>query len=128
MPTDRVHGTHQADQQFRRRVPRQLAGWPGRYAIDEPAACWDLCQVVDFTMYGAGLELFGAVPSDIVGCKIIVEVEAGPRASVSVRLSGEAKNSSPGSAGGVRVGIEFTGISPVERSVLQVLEQLHLGW
>jgi hypothetical protein len=136
-------------EQRRRRVPRQEADWPGRYrfecergaghgAVDgdgeagdgdgEDPAKWGRCRVIDISVIGAGIEIFGAAPSAVVGRKLIVEVETPAGASVSIRMVGEVRNSSPGSQGGARVGIEFVDLSRTERSILEALERMQVVW
>ncbi len=113
----------------RRRVPRQVAGWFGKCIVeDDPGASWSECRVIDISIIGAGLEVFGFVYSDLVGRRLTVEVQAPTGASVSVRFTGEIKNAGVVPNGGVRLGLEFLGLSESERSILDMLEQMQVAW
>lgn len=113
----------------RRRVPRQAAGWPGRYkfesASDQP---WGRCRVLDISVIGAGVEIFGEAPTEIVGTRLVVEVQTPAGASVSIRLVGETRNAGRGPEGGIRVGLEFVDLSATERSILDALERMQVVW
>lgn len=116
-------------EQRRRRLPREIAGWPGRYRFDgDPENMWGDCQVIDISLLGAGVELFGAVPRDLIGRQLMIEVETPAGASITIRLSGEARNSARGREGGTRIGIEFTDLSETERSILQVMNHMRIVW
>ena len=86
----------------RRRVPRNPAGWMGRYMF-EGQASWGWCRVVDISSLGAGLELHGAVPENCTGCRITVKVES----PYELRLVGECRHATREPARRIRVGIEF---------------------
>ena len=111
----------------RRRVPRQEAGWEGKYLIDGvPEAGWDGCRVLDLSVAGVGLELFGRIPRDLLGR--LLDVEASSGTSVGLRLRGAVRNVGPGPEGGVRVGLEFTDLSETERLILNALHVMQVGW
>jgi len=77
----------------RRRVPRQPADWFGKCLIEEDAeAVWFECRVVDISILGAGVEVFGFAPRDLVGQRLIVEVQPPSATSLSVHLVGEVRN------------------------------------
>jgi PilZ domain len=114
---------------MRRRLPRQGAGWPAKYTIEGvPRGAWGACEVIDISILGAGLLLFGAAPPDIIGRQILVEVQTPSGASITLQMVGEARNCSPGSRGGTRVGIEFGHLSDTERAILNVLEHMRVVW
>jgi len=107
----------------RRRVPRVPAGWPGRCRIDgDLRSDWRDCTLIDISVAGVGLEVFGAVPENLIGYRLAAEVHAPIGASVSISLSGEVRNTSEGSEGGTRVGMEYVDLSDTERKILRVLE------
>jgi hypothetical protein len=113
----------------RRRVPRQGVGWPGTYTLEgvtapEPREC----RVLDISVIGAGLEVFGPVPTELMGRRVDVEVKSPSGGSVTIRMAGEVRNVSPGPSGGVRVGIQFIGLSDTERSILQALDMMQVAW
>jgi len=104
----------------RRRLPRQTANWPGRYQFeDDPEVGGGTCRVVDISRLGIGIELFGDTPIDPVGRRLAVDVSRPPGGSVGVRLEGEVRNITLGTSGGVRVGVEFVGVTPQERPSLR---------
>jgi c-di-GMP-binding flagellar brake protein YcgR len=107
----------------RRRVTRVPAGWPGRYRTDgDPPSDWLDCTIIDISVAGVGLELLGAVPEDLTGSRLAVEVQAPIGGSVSISLVGEVRNTSEGREGGTRVGMEYVDLSETERKILRVLE------
>ena len=113
----------------RRRVPRQAAGWFGKCIVDDDkSASWSECRVIDVSIIGAGIEVYGFVHHNLVGRHITVEVQAPTGASVSVRFTGEVMNAGDIPGGGVRLGLEFAGLSESERSILNMLERMEVGW
>jgi len=99
---------------YRRRVPRQPAGWEGICSIegDSPFGLRE-CRVVDISMLGLGITLHHPSPSRLVGRRISVDVPAAAD-SVRIRLEGEIKNAGPTQNGAIRVGIEFDGTAEPE--------------
>ena len=96
----------------RRRVPRQGAGWPGSYRLeDDPESEWGECQILDVSVFGAGIEIFGPVQDDLVGHKITVDARTSDGGSASLRFVGVVRNVRPGPSGQIRTGIEFSGLS-----------------
>ncbi len=113
----------------RRRVPRQDAGWFGKCLVEgDPGAAWYECRVIDVSIIGAGLEVFGVPDRDLIGRRMTVEVQAPTGASVSVRFVGVINNAGAVPGGGVRFGMEFAGLSKSERSILNMLEQMQVAW
>ena len=122
------------DSELRRRVPRiPTTSWSGRYIIeDDPASEWKECRVLDISVLGVGLELF---PTDsdgasglLVGHRLVILVQAPVGESISVRLMGTVKNVGSGTQGGIRVGLEFVGLSDTEQAIVRVIEQLQAAW
>jgi hypothetical protein len=112
----------------RRSAPRHNAGWPGRYRFDNLVGGEShACLVVDISDRGAGLECFGPVPSYVVGIPLVVEIGSPIGTSVVIKMVGELRNASPGSRGGLRVGMEFLGLTPTECAILHALESMHVG-
>src|ERR1700720_4194572 len=66
--------SRRSNMEGRRRVPRVSADWPGRYRIEgDPPSDWGDCTIIDISVAGVGVELFGAVPEDLIGCRLAVE-------------------------------------------------------
>jgi len=116
--------------EHRRRLPRQEADWPGRYTIEGTGdRRWGSCVVVDISVLGAGLELFGAAPRDsVVGSDLLVEVQTPAGASITLQIMGKILYLIPGKQGGTRVGIAFQSLSRTEAAILDVLENMHAVW
>ena len=89
---------------FRRRVPRQPAGWDGVCDIEGEFAA--RCRVIDISMLGVGLTLDHPSPYELVGRRISVSVPA-VGDSASIRLEGRITNAKLTLRTTVRVGIEF---------------------
>src|SRR5580658_5172353 len=96
----------------RRRVPRQSAGWPGQCAIEtDPPDDWRACQVEDISVLGAGVVVADVPFVGLHGKKLTVRVAAPTGGSVSLAFVGVVRNVTVQSSQGVRIGIEFTGLS-----------------
>ncbi len=105
--------------ELRRLLPRHFTDWQGKYMIeDDPDELWRDCRVVDMSSAGAGLELLGVRPEELPGHKIIL----------AVQLRGEVRNFRPGRNEGMRVGIQFSDLTPEEREYLDSLMELKAAW
>jgi PilZ domain-containing protein len=122
---------HSGTMLHKRRVPRQsVVVWSGKYVFEhDPEAGWEQCRVIDISVIGVGLELMGPVPDDLVGLAIVAEVYP-PSASgaITVRLLGNVVNTGPTRTGGLRVGVEFSGLSETELSILGAMEMTETAW
>ena len=97
----------------RRRAERQPAVWMGACRVEGDAAdAWRDC---------GGVDLRHAEPSGLVGRRVSLRLPVG--ASTEFRVTGEVRNAKAGPEDVVRAGIEFAGLSALERSVLEVLER-----
>ena len=94
---------------FRRRTPRQPAGWDGVCQIEGEFAA--RCRVVDISMLGVGITLDHPSPYALVGRHISVDLPA-VGDSASIRLEGKIANARLTLRTTVRVGIEFDSPSP----------------
>jgi hypothetical protein len=123
-PLDLEVGTRE----WQRRVPRQAVGWSGKCMFaDDPAPLWAECQVLDISILGAGIEVFGPIGDDLIGREITAEVLTS-NGSVNIRLVGVVRGVSPGPQGGIRAAIEFSGLSDSERTILDALERMRVVW
>jgi hypothetical protein len=92
---------------FRRRVPRQPAGWSGTCVVKgQPDPELRRCRVTDISMLGLGLLFQHPSPSKLVGRRVSVEVSAVDD-RVNIRLEGVVRHAAVTSRGAVRVGVEF---------------------
>jgi hypothetical protein len=113
----------ETNMEYRRRVPRERAGWDGLCQIEGELATH--CKVDDISMFGLGLTLNYSFPpqpegrrnvyagttigdsvTELVGRRISVDVPA-VGDSVSIQLQGKVANAKRMSGEVVRVGIEF---------------------
>lgn len=107
--------------EFRRRVPRQTAGWIGYCHIEgEPVDQPRECRILDISEFGVGIALKLPPRSKLVGRHVSVETPTFG-ASVNVRLEGTVRNSVTTDGGSVRLGIEFVGLTEVELSLVKAL-------
>jgi PilZ domain-containing protein len=95
--------------QFRRRVPRQPAGWDGVCQIEGEFAA--RCRIIDISMLGVGLTLDHPSPYALVGRRISVDIPA-VGDSASLRLEGKVANAKLTLRTSVRLGIAFDRPSP----------------
>ncbi len=91
--------------QFRRRVPRQPAGWDGVCQIEGEFAA--KCRVIDISMLGLGITLEHPSPAELAGRRISVDVPTVIGDSFRLRLDGKIANAKTTRGRAVRVGIEF---------------------
>ncbi|MCI4370987.1 MAG: PilZ domain-containing protein [Thermoplasmata archaeon] len=113
----------------RRRLPRQPANWPGSYHFDDDADIdGSSCCVVDVSRMGAGIEVYGDTPVDPIGRRLTVDVRGPAGGSIGIRMAGEVRNVALGGTGGVRMGVEFVGLSDIEQAILDSLEQMQVAW
>ena len=91
--------------QFRRRVPRQPAGWDGVCQIEGEFAV--RCRVIDISMHGLGITLEHPLPAEIAGRSVSVEVPTVIGDSFMIRLEGKVATATTTRGRAVRVGIEF---------------------
>lgn len=89
---------------FRRRVPRQPAGWDGVCQIEGEFAA--RCRIIDISMLGVGITLDHPSPYSLVGRHISVEVPS-VGDSTSIRFEGKVANARLTLKTTVRIGIEF---------------------
>ena len=91
--------------QFRRRIPRQPAGWDGVCQIEGEFAA--KCRVIDISMLGVGITLEHPSPAELAGRRISVGVPTVMGDSFRIRLDGKIVNAKTTRGRAVRVGIEF---------------------
>jgi hypothetical protein len=107
--------------EFRRRVPRQIAGLAVRCRIDgEPVVEARECRVLDISEFGVGILLRHQPGSDLIGRHVCIET---PKrgTSVNIRLEGEVRNVVRADGRSVRLGIEFVGLTELEQSAVKAL-------
>jgi hypothetical protein len=104
---------------LRRILPRQFADWSGTYLFeDEPEQQWRNCRVLDVSSAGAGLELQGLKPGEMVGSRILL----------AIHLRGDLRSAQPTSPGQQRAGIQFVNLTSGEREYLDSLAELQATW
>jgi len=107
--------------EFRRRVPRQTAGWVGYCHVEgEPASQLRECRILDISEFGVGISMRLPRRSKLVGRHVSVETPTFG-ASVNVRLEGTVRNVVTSETDSVRLGIEFVGLTEVELSLVKAL-------
>jgi hypothetical protein len=111
--------------EFRRRVPRQEAGWIGLCHIEgEPADEPRECLVLDVSEFGVGIQLVHPLGVELLGRHIAVETPSAAE-SVNIRLEGEVRNAISVNKVSVRLGIEFDELTALEESVVKALGVLN---
>jgi hypothetical protein len=104
---------------LKRLLPRKFIDWQGKYMIGgDPDGRWRDCRVVDVSKFGAGLQLID-VPADTTAGRSIILAD---------NLRGEVRHSLPAKIEGVRVGIEFVGLTEAEQNYLTSLVALQAVW
>ena len=104
-----------------RRAPRQRAGWIGWCEFpDGSAEPQRDCRVVDISPFGLGVVVDSLPSSGMVGRSIAVETPVLGMAA-NIRLEGQVKNAALQLDGGLRLGVEFYGLTDLEQSVVKAL-------
>jgi hypothetical protein len=107
------------DRRHTRSVPRQPVAWAGRYRLaDRDVALWHDCLVVDVSLGGAGLELFGPTPSETLVTVELCRIGSQPN---GLQLRARVRHAGETPDGTARVGVEFEALSDLERALLDSL-------
>jgi c-di-GMP-binding flagellar brake protein YcgR len=113
----------------RRRSRREAAGWPGHYAraasprhewerVSHWSLEWSRCRVLDVSIGGAALELFG--PAVALGDSVVVDLQLVRSSVARVTLTGEVRHESTVDDN-QRIGLEFVDVSDLEHALLRRL-------
>jgi hypothetical protein len=112
--------------ELRRRVPRLATpDWWGTYTDTDDTR---YCKVIDISILGVGLELFGDVSKDLLGHRLNIEIKPPVGESITLRLSGTVRNVKVDPGGTTRAGLEFVDLSETERAILNVMGLMGIGW
>jgi hypothetical protein len=111
----------------RRRVPRHVAGWTGFCHIDDEPVdqLWE-CRVLDISELGLAILLHHPLGVRLIGRRISVKSPTAST-SVNIRLEGDVRNAVQVNGDAVRLGIEFAGLTELERTVVRALGVLSLS-
>jgi c-di-GMP-binding flagellar brake protein YcgR len=103
----------------RRRVPRVEAGWQARYAVDDrPDDGWYGCRVLDVSLGGVGLELFGPAPPKDALIRVEMSV---PDRVLRLHVRARARYVGSSTNTGIRVGVEWHEVTPGQSAMLNSL-------
>ena len=110
----------------RRRIARRAAGWMAFCQVegDHPDRQRE-CRILDISEYGVGLHLrfHQAGNDDLVGRHIAVESPT-MGAAVTIRLEGTVRYVVSTDDDLLRLGIEFSGLTELEQTVVRALGAL----
>jgi hypothetical protein len=106
---------------------KQSADWFGSYRFEDDPQIEGTCQIVDISQIGIGVELFGDTPFDPVRHRLAIDVQNPSGRSLRLHMEGQVRNITLGSNGGVRVGVEFGGLTEMEQAILSSLERMHVA-
>jgi hypothetical protein len=102
-----------------RGVLRREVEWTTRYILEGSRnQNWHEARVRDISRGGAGVELFDTTPDEVRTHRVLLEIDIPPAV---LRLHGEVRHLNPGTEGGVHVGLQFGGLSVLERDMLDTL-------
>jgi hypothetical protein len=109
----------------RRRVPRRAVGWQARYAIGlDPTGGWRACDILDISLHGAGLFVADATLEELDQRHLTVRVRRPEHSMALLTLVGAVRNLAVIPGSGLRVGLEFVGLSEADRAVLEALAHM----
>jgi hypothetical protein len=102
-----------------RRVLRREAGWTSTYALDGGLGQkWRTCQVLDLSREGAGVLLLDISPEELRARRVVIQL---PIDKAVLHLCGDVRHITPYQDGAVGVGLQFSGLSPFERDLLDAV-------
>ena len=108
--------------QNRRRADRQPAIWMGTYRFEgQSSHQWGNCGVFDFSAHGLGMDIRIRCATGLVGRRVSVRLPVGD--CMDLTFTGEVRNAKSGPDGIVRAGVEFTDLSEMENSIVDLLER-----
>jgi|HubBroStandDraft_5_1064220.scaffolds.fasta_scaffold523541_2 hypothetical protein len=109
--------------------PVATTGWLGACILegDSRAGSGD-CRVIDISVIGVGLELFGAVTEYLIWRRTVVHVSVSVGSSVSPSSGCGSQGHDSETTRQVRVGLEFVDLSETERAIIDVIEKLGAAW
>ena len=111
--------TSSAPRRVTRRVLRREVEWATKYQLEGSRdANWRDCQVLDVSREGAGVVLYQTTPDEARTYRVVIEVQMPP---ATLRLRGEVRHLSETEDGGLHVGLQFSGLSVLERDMLASL-------
>jgi c-di-GMP-binding flagellar brake protein YcgR len=102
-----------------RRVLRREVDWPTKYLLEgSRERAWRECQILDLSRGGAGVVLYGASREELSAHSVIIELEVPP---ATLRIRGDVRHLRLDDDGALRVGLQFGGLSVLERDLLDSL-------
>ena len=93
-----------------------------------PTSGGRIAGVVDISVLGAAVLVGDAPMSDLAGKTLTVRVAPLTGGSVSLTFVGAVRNVTARVGTGMRIGIEFVGLSEMERSIMNALEVIEAVW
>ena len=104
----------------RRRTLRHPTRWSARYMIDTRPDGWYECHVLDVSLGGAALAVFGPAPEP--DARMRIELRTAADSTSGLQLRGVARNLGAGDGtSGIRVGVEWHALTHLEEALLAVL-------
>jgi hypothetical protein len=82
---------------------------------------WQDCGVFDFSPHGLGMDLRYRCDNGLVGRRVSVRLPIG--GAMELTFMGVVRNAKSGPDGIVRAGIEFTSLSEMECSIIDLLQR-----
>src|ERR1700758_1163819 len=82
---------------------------------------WRDCGVFDFSAHGLGMDIRQPCATGLVGRRISIRLPVGE--CMDLTFNGEVRNARSGPDGIVRAGVEFTRLSEMENSIVDLLER-----
>jgi hypothetical protein len=111
--------TSDTGQNSGRRVLRREVDWPTKYLLEgSRERAWRECQVLDLSRGGAGVVLYGSSREEVSAARVIIELEVPP---ATLRIRGDVRHARLDEDGALRVGLQFGGLSVLERDLIDSL-------
>jgi hypothetical protein len=107
----------------RRSSPRHHADWAATYRFD-PRVPWRHCRVIDVSLDGAAIELYGTDDDEPLTGGLYVQVGSVVEDEQGIVIRTMARRQVRMASGRVIVGVEFGTLHPDERQLLQLLVSL----
>jgi hypothetical protein len=109
-----------------RHDPRYPSDWAARFRFDITNE-WRPCRLIDVSLDGAAIELYGLSPHDSLDRRIHVEVASISGEGEAIHILGDVRHKACTQDGRVVVGIRFLLPNREQRNLLRLLVSLRVA-
>lgn len=108
----------------RRRRSRHTVEWIVRYSLGASVE-WRQCRLIDLAETGATIELSGLLDDESASDEIAIQFELPEDIAGPFAILGDIRHMTLTAEGSVRLGIEFTHLTPRDVMLLNLVDRSH---